>query len=56
VAKAALPGQGLRSASTAIYFLLRAHDFSALHVVLSDEAWHHYCLPPIWVSSASWRS
>jgi uncharacterized protein len=38
----ALPGQGPRSASTAIYFLLRAHDFSALHVVLSDEAWHHY--------------
>jgi predicted cupin superfamily sugar epimerase len=37
-----LPGRGPRSASTAIYFLLRAHDFSALHVVLSDEVWHHY--------------
>jgi uncharacterized protein len=37
-----LPGRGLRSASTAIYFLLRAQDFSALHVVASDEAWHHY--------------
>jgi predicted cupin superfamily sugar epimerase len=37
-----LPGRGGRSASTAIYFLLRAHEFSALHVVLSDEVWHHY--------------
>ena len=37
-----LPGRGPRSASTAIYFLLRAQDFSALHVVLSDEVWHHY--------------
>jgi predicted cupin superfamily sugar epimerase len=37
-----LPGRGERSASTAIYFLLRAQDFSALHVVLSDEVWHHY--------------
>lgn len=38
----ALPGRGSRSASTAIYFLLRAHDFSALHTVQSDEVWHHY--------------
>jgi len=37
-----LPERGPRSASTAIYFLLRAGDFSALHVVSSDEAWHHY--------------
>jgi uncharacterized protein len=37
-----LPGQGSRSASTAIYFLLRTQDFSALHVVKSDEVWHHY--------------
>jgi predicted cupin superfamily sugar epimerase len=37
-----LPGRGERSASTAIYFLLRAQDFSALHVVSSDEVWHHY--------------
>jgi len=37
-----LPGRGSRSAATAIYFLLRAEDFSALHVVLSDEVWHHY--------------
>jgi predicted cupin superfamily sugar epimerase len=31
-----------RSASTAIYFLLRAGEFSALHRVSSDEVWHHY--------------
>jgi uncharacterized protein len=37
-----LPSRGWRSASTAIYFLLRAGDFSALHAVDSDEAWHHY--------------
>ena len=37
-----LPERGARSASTAIYFLLRAQDFSALHVVSSDEVWHHY--------------
>jgi len=37
-----LPERGSRSASTAIYFLLRAGDFSALHVVSSDEVWHHY--------------
>jgi predicted cupin superfamily sugar epimerase len=37
-----LPGRGARSASTAIYFLLRGQDFSALHVVSSDEVWHHY--------------
>ncbi len=37
-----LPERGARAASTAIYFLLRANDFSALHSVKSDEAWHHY--------------
>ena len=37
-----LPERGERAASTAIYFLLRSQDFSALHVVRSDEAWHHY--------------
>ena len=31
-----------RAASTAIYFMLRAGDFSAFHVVRSDEVWHHY--------------
>lgn len=31
-----------RAASTAIYFLLHAGDFSAFHSVRSDEVWHHY--------------
>jgi uncharacterized protein len=31
-----------RSASTAIYFLLRRQDVSAFHQVRSDEVWHHY--------------
>ena len=34
--------QVMRAASTAIYYLLRAGDFSAFHVVHSDEVWHHY--------------
>lgn len=42
-----LPARGMRSASTAIYFLLRARDFSALHVVQSDEVWHHYLGDPL---------
>lgn len=42
-----LPGRGERSAATAIYFLLRATDFSALHVVASDEQWHHYLGDPL---------
>jgi len=37
-----LPGRGVRSASTAIYFLLAGADFSAFHRVRSDEVWHHY--------------
>ena len=36
------PDGQVRSASTAIHFLLPAGAFSALHRVLSDEAWHHY--------------
>jgi predicted cupin superfamily sugar epimerase len=36
-----------RSASTAIYFLLRSQDFSALHRVRSDEVWHHYLGDPL---------
>lgn len=42
-----LPVRGVRAASTAIYFLLRAEDFSALHVVSSDEVWHHYFGDPL---------
>ncbi|HTB77627.1 MAG TPA: cupin domain-containing protein [Polyangiaceae bacterium] len=39
--------QGPRAASTAIYFLLPAGSFSALHRVRSDEVWHHYDGDPI---------
>jgi uncharacterized protein len=39
---AGLPHGAPRAASTAIYFLLPAGTFSALHRVASDEAWHHY--------------
>jgi predicted cupin superfamily sugar epimerase len=42
-----LPDRGERATSTAIYFLLRSQDFSALHVVSSDEAWHHYLGDPL---------
>ncbi|HEY3989674.1 MAG TPA: cupin domain-containing protein [Acidobacteriaceae bacterium] len=39
----ALPGYaGDRAASTAIYFLLAGHQFSALHRLRSDEVWHFY--------------
>lgn len=38
---------GGRSASTAIYFLLQAAEFSALHRVRSDEVWHHYLGDPL---------
>lgn len=34
--------RGLRSASTAILYLLRAGDFSALHRIRSDEVWHFH--------------
>ena len=42
-----LPDRGVRSASTAIYFLLEGADFSAFHRVTSDEVWHHYCGGPL---------
>ncbi|TND09760.1 MAG: hypothetical protein FD123_884 [Bacteroidetes bacterium] len=44
VAGTALPGRfgGERNFSTAIYFLLEAGNFSALHRIKSDEAWHFY--------------
>lgn len=39
---------GVRAASTAIYYLLRAADVSAWHrVVDADEAWHHYAGAPL---------
>ena len=35
-----------RSFSTAIYFLVPAGEFSALHRIQSDEVWHfYYCMP-----------
>jgi predicted cupin superfamily sugar epimerase len=40
------PGS-VRSASTAIYFLLPAGVFSAFHRVMGDEAWHHYDGDPV---------
>jgi predicted cupin superfamily sugar epimerase len=42
-----LPGRGPRAASTAVYFLLADGDFSAFHVVRSDEVWHHYAGTPL---------
>jgi predicted cupin superfamily sugar epimerase len=45
--QAGLPHDGARAASTAIYFLLPAGTFSALHRVASDEAWHHYDGDPL---------
>lgn len=39
--------EGARSASTAIYFLLKAGEFSALHRVRSDEVWHYYVGAPL---------
>jgi len=38
---------GTRAASTAIYYLLPAGAFSALHRVSSDEVWHHYDGDPL---------
>jgi uncharacterized protein len=42
-----LPHGTPRRASTAIYFLLPAGDFSAFHRVRSDEVWHHYAGDPV---------
>jgi predicted cupin superfamily sugar epimerase len=42
-----LPHGAPRAASTAIYFLLPAGSFSALHRVASDEVWHHYDGDPV---------
>jgi predicted cupin superfamily sugar epimerase len=39
---------GVRAASTAIYYLLREGDVSAWHrVVDADEVWHHYAGAPL---------
>ena len=52
VFRSALPvahpsGAGTRPAGTAIYYLLPAGAFSALHRVTSDEIWHHYEGDPV---------
>jgi predicted cupin superfamily sugar epimerase len=38
---------GSRVFSTAIYFLLEQHNFSAFHRIKSDECWHFYCGDPL---------
>ena len=38
---------GARSFATAIYFLLGADTFSALHRIRSDELWHFYAGSPL---------
>ena len=40
---------GARPASTAIYFLLEAQNFSAFHCLRSDEIWHFYVGAPLLV-------
>ncbi len=40
---------GKRNFSTAIYFLLKAHQFSAFHKISSDEMWHFYYGDPLLV-------
>jgi hypothetical protein len=49
IAQEALPARftGPRRASTAIYFLLEAGDFSAFHRLRSDEVWHFYAGSPL---------
>jgi len=42
-----LPDGRIRSASTAIHFLLPVGTFSALHRVASDEVWHYYDGEPL---------
>lgn len=41
------PFDGLRSASTAIYYLLTADTFSALHRLPGDEVFHFYAGDPV---------
>jgi len=49
IAQKNLPGDfnGDRNASTAIYFLLKHGQFSALHKIASDELWHFYDGDPL---------
>lgn len=49
IQQTALPKRftGERSFSTAIYFLLESHHFSALHRIQADEVWHFYAGGPL---------
>lgn len=49
IPRAGLPFRfsGDRSCSTAIYYLLGASDFSALHRIRQDEVWHFYDGSPL---------
>lgn len=51
IRQSALPARfsGDRPVSTAIYFLLNAGNFSALHRIQSDECWHFYAGDPLLV-------
>ena len=46
-ARLTLPDGRVRSASTAIYYLLPAGAHSAWHRVAADEVWHHYAGGPL---------
>jgi predicted cupin superfamily sugar epimerase len=49
---------GPRAFSTAIYYLLRAGERSALHRIKSDEVWHHYAGDAVtmWLLEASGKA
>ncbi len=53
--KAGLPQRfnGSRSYSTAIYFLIPAGKFSALHRIHQDEVWHFYLGDPLTIVQIS---
>lgn len=55
ISGAALPARfgGDRACSTAIYFLLRGGEFSALHRLKSDEIWHFYAGAPLSIHALS---
>lgn len=41
--------KGKRNVSTAIYFLLKEGQFSAMHKIASDELWHFYAGSPLYI-------
>jgi predicted cupin superfamily sugar epimerase len=44
------PGDGVRGAKTAIYYLLAAGEVSRWHRVDADEIWHYYAGAPLRLS------